>query len=242
MQTISPTGYRECDADELCDEDVGSGLESRLTDCASVRRPGRVLKAATAGVALVVSACGVSPSARLSKDLIPVLATQPAAWGLRITKSSAGQTLNPFGAQPSGAPLRTPNVATATAIAIRQWIHGSGTVTTGPLPDGIFSVIDRAAHYRGPADAHALVADLSRGFGTGSPQPIAGIPGATLLTAPFTFDLPSGAVTGHEDLVIIVRGAYVFTVLVVGGGSRPTSSDAQAVATRQAAAIPASLA
>jgi hypothetical protein len=41
--------------------------------------------------------------------------------------------------------------------------------------------------------------------------------------------------------VIFVRGAYVFTVLVVGGGSRPTSSDAQAVATLQAASIPASL-
>jgi hypothetical protein len=62
-----------------------------------------------------------------------------------------------------------------------------------------------------------------------------------LLTAPFTFDIPGGQVTGHEELVIIVRGAYVFTVLVVGGGSRPTSSDAQALATLQAAAIPASL-
>jgi hypothetical protein len=204
-------------------------------------RLGRVLTAATAGVALVVSACGASPSARLSKDLIPVLAIQPAAWGLRITKASSGQTRNPFGAQPSGAPLGTPNIASANAIAVRQWIHGSGTVTTGPLPEGIFAVIDRAAHYRSAADAHALLADLSSGFGTGSSQPIAGIPGATLLTAPFTFDIPGGQVSGHEELVIIVRGAYVFTVLVVGGGSRPTSSDAQALATLQAATIPASL-
>jgi hypothetical protein len=108
-----------------------------------------------------------------------VLATQPAAWGLRITKASSGQTRNPFGAQPSGAPLGTPNIASAKAVAIRQWIHGSGPVTTGPLPEGIFSVIDRAAHYRSAADAHALLADLSSGFGTGSSQPVAGIPGAT---------------------------------------------------------------
>jgi hypothetical protein len=90
-------------------------------------------------------------------------------------------------------------------------------------------------------DARALVADLSSGYGTGSSQPVAGSPGATLLTAPFTSDIPGGQVTGHEELVVIERGAYVFTVLVVGGGSRPTSSDAQALATLQAAAIPASL-
>jgi len=169
-----------------------------------------------------------------------VAATQPAAWGLRITKAG-GQTLHPFGAQQSGAPIGTPDIASAKAIAIRQWIHGSGPVTTGPLPEGIFSVIDRAAQYRSAADANALLADLSSGFGTGSSQPIAGIPGATLLTAPFAFDIPGGQLTGHEELVIFVRGAYVFTVLVVGGGSRPTSSDAQALAALQAAAIPASL-
>jgi hypothetical protein len=193
------------------------------------------------GVALVVAACGASPSAGLSKDLIPVLTGQPAAWGLRITKASSGQTLNPFGAQPSGAPLGTPNVANATAVATRQWIHGAGMVTAGPLPEGIFSVIDRAAHYRSAADAHAVLVDLSSGFGSVSSLPVEGIPGATLLTAPFTFDTPGGQVTGHEELVIIVRGAYVFTVLVVGGGSRPGSADAQALATLQAAAIPASL-
>jgi hypothetical protein len=85
------------------------------------------------------------------------------------------------------------------------------------------------------------VADLSRGFGTRSSQPVAGIPGAALLTAPFIFDIGGGQVTGREELVVIERGTYVFTVLVVGGGSRPTSSDAQALATLQAAAIPASL-
>jgi hypothetical protein len=212
-----------------------------LADCADVSRLGRILTGAAAGVALVVSACGASPSARLSKDLIPVQAPQPAAWGLRIAKASSGQTLNPFGAQPSGAPVGTPNIAGAEAIAIRQWIHGSAAVTTGPLPEGMFSVIDRAAHYRTVADSQALVADLSSGFGTGSAQPVAGIPGATLLTAPFIFDIPGGQLNGHEDLVIIVRGAYVFTVLAVGGGSRPTSSDAQSLATLQAAAIPPSL-
>jgi hypothetical protein len=206
-----------------------------------VSRLGRVLTAATVGVALVVAACGASPSAGLSKDLIPVPASEPAAWGLRITKASSGQTLNPFGVQASGAPIATPDIARATAVASRQWIHGSGAVTAGPLPEGIFSLIDRAAHYRSAAAAHALLADVSSGFGTGSSQPDAGIPGATLLTAPFIFDLPGGQVTGREDLVIFVRGAYVFTVLVVGGGSRPTSSDAQAVATLQAASIPASL-
>ena len=190
--------------------------------------------------ALVVSACGASPSARLSKDLIPGSAVQPAAWGLRITKASSGHTLNPFGAQSSGAPLGTPNIS-AKAVAIRQWIHGSGSVTTGPLPEGIFSVIDRAAQYRSAADARALLADLAGGYGTGSSRPVAGIPGAAALTAPFTFDIPGGQVTGREELVTIVRDAYVFTVLVVGGGSRPTSSDAQALATLQAAAIPASL-
>jgi hypothetical protein len=143
--------------------------------------------------------------------------------------------------QPSGAPLGTPNIASAKAVAIRQWIHGSGTVTTGPLPEGIFSVIDRAAQYRSAADAQAVLADLSSGFGTGSSQPVAGLAGATLLTAPFTFDVLGGRLTGHEDLVIIERGDYVFTVLVVGGGSRPTSSDAQALGTLQAAAIPASV-
>jgi hypothetical protein len=204
-------------------------------------RLGRILTAATAAVALVVSGCGVSPSARLAKNLIPVLATEPAAWGLRITKASSGQTVNPFGAQPSGVPLDTPNIASPKVVAIRQWIHGSDPVTTGPLPEGIFAVIDRAAQYPSAADAQALLGDLSSGFGTGSSQPVAGIPGATLLTAPFTFNIPGGEVTGHEELVIIARGAYVFTVLVVGGGSRPTSSDAQALATRQAAAIPASL-
>jgi hypothetical protein len=60
-------------------------------------------------------------------------------------------------------------------------------------------------------------------------------------TAPFIFDLPDGRVTGREELVIIDRGAYVFTVLVVGGGSRPTVADAQSVATLQAAAIPATV-
>jgi hypothetical protein len=188
---------------------------------------------------LVVSGCGASPSARISKDLIPVPALQSMAWGLRI--ASSGRTLNPFGLQPSGAPLGTASIASAEAVAIRQWVHGSGALTTGPLPEGIFSVIDRAAHYRSAADALALLADVSSGFGTGSSQPVAGIPGATLLTAPFAFDIPGGQVTGRQALVIIVRGAYVFTVLVVGGGSRPTSSDAQALATLQAATIPASL-
>ena len=56
-----------------------------------------------------------------------------------------------------------------------------------------------------------------------------------------TFDVPGGHVTGREELVIMRRGAYVFTVLVVGGGSRPTPSDGQALATLQAATIPASL-
>jgi hypothetical protein len=200
-----------------------------------VSRLGRVLAAATAGVALVVSACGASPGARLSKDLIPVAATQPAAWGLRA--ASRGQPLNPFGAQPSGAPIGTPNVAGAKAVASRQWVQGSGAVTTGPLPEGIFSVIDRAAHYRSAADARALVAGVSSAFGTGSSQPVAGVPGATLLTAPFTFDVGGGQITGREELVVILRGAYVFTVLVVGGGSRPTSSDAQALGALQAATI-----
>lgn len=62
-----------------------------------------------------------------------------------------------------------------------------------------------------------------------------------MLTAPFGADVPGGRATGHEELVVIERGRYVFTVLMVGGGSRPTSSDAQALATLQAAAIPASL-
>jgi hypothetical protein len=160
---------------------------------------------------------------------------------LRIAKASSGQILNPFGAQASGAPLATPDIASATAVTSRQWIHGSGAVGTGPLPEGIFSLIARAAHYRSAADARALLADLSSGFGTGSSQAVAGIPDATLLTAPFTFDIPGGEVTGREDLVVFVRGAYVFTVLVVGGGSRPNSSDARAIATLQAATIPASL-
>ena len=85
------------------------------------------------------------------------------------------------------------------------------------------------------------MADLSSAYGTGSSQPVAGATGATLLRAPFTSDVPGGQVTGHDELVVIERGPYVFTVLVVGGGSRPTSSDAQALATLQAAAIPASL-
>jgi hypothetical protein len=194
-----------------------------------------------AGVALVVSGCSPSPSARLSKDLIPVPALQAAAWGVRITKSSSAQTVHPFGAQPSGAPLGAPNSAVATVVATRQWIHSSGPVTAGPLPEGIFSVIDRAAHYRSAADAHSLEAYLSSGFGAESSQPLTGIPGATLLAAPFTFDIPGGQITGREELVIIVRGAYAFTVLVVGGGSRPTSSDAQALAGMQASMIPGSL-
>jgi len=191
------------------------------------------------GAALVVSACGASPSARLSKDLIPASALQSAAWGLRI--ASSGRTLNPFGLQPSGAPLDTANIAGAEAVATHQWIHGPGTLTAGPMPEGIFSVIDRVAHFASAADAGALTAALSSGYGTGSSQPIAGIPGATLLTAPFNFDTPDGRGTGHEELVIIERGAYVFTVLVVGGGSRPTSADAQALAMLQASAMPASL-
>ena len=114
-------------------------------------------------------------------------------------------------------------------------------MTTGPLPEGIFSVIDRGAQYRSAADAQALLADLSSGFGTGSSQPVAGIPGATLLRAPFTFNTPGAQITSREELVVIVRGAYLFTVLVVGGGSRSSSSDAQALAALQSAAIPASL-
>ena len=215
-------------------------LEPCLTNCAHMSWLRRVLTTSIAGVVLVVSACGASPSARLSKDLIPVPALQQTSWGLRIAEAS-GQTRIPFGVQPSGAPLDTSNIASAEAVAIRQWIHGSGTLTAGPLPEGIFVVIDRGAHYRSVADAHAVLADLSSGFGTGPSQPVAGIPGATLLTAPFTFEAPGGQITGHQELVIIMRGAYVFTVLVVGGGSRPTSSDAQALATRQATAIPVSL-
>ena len=187
----------------------------------------------------MVTACGSSPSARLAKDLIPVRDLQSAAWGLRIT--SRGNTLNPFGLKPSGSSLDTATIASADAVAIRQWTHGSGALTAGPLPEGLFSVIDSAAHFRSAADARALLADLSSGYGAGSSEPVAGLAGATLLVAPFNFDVPGGRVTGHEDLAIVERGAYVFTVLAVGGGSRPTSSDARALATLQAAAIPASL-
>jgi hypothetical protein len=215
------------------------GSRAGVTPDRQRSRLGRVLTTATVGVALVVSACGASPSARLSKDLIPVPTLQSTAWGLRL--ASSGRTLNPFGVAPSGAPLSATNTTRAKAVAVRQWFHGSAALATGPLPEGIFSVINRATKFRSAADAQALLADLSSGYGTGSSQAVAGGLGATLLTAPFTSDIPGGQVIGHEDLVVIERGAYVFTVLVIGGGSRPTSSDAQALATLQIAAIPASL-
>ena len=201
-------------------------------------RLGRVLTAATASVALV-AACGASPSARLSKDLIPVPSLQSAAWGLRI--ASSGRTLNPFGVAPSGRSLGTTNIIHAETVATRQWIHGSGALTPGTLPDGVLSVIDSAARFRSAAGARALVADLLSAYGPASSKPIPGTPGAILLTAPFTSDVLGGQVTGREALVVIERGGYVFTVLVVGGGSRPTSTDAQALARLQAAAIPPSL-
>ena len=210
-----------------------------LADCARVSRLGRVLTAVAAGVALGVSACGASASARLSNDLIPVSAVQSAPWGLRI--ASSAHALNPYGVQPSGASLATANAARAEAVATRQWVDGSGALATGPLPEGILSIIDSAAHFRSAADAEALVADLSSGYGTRSSQPVAGSPGTTLLSAPFTAAVPGGHITGHQELVVIERGGYVFTVLVVGGGSRPTASDAHALATLQSAAIPAPL-
>jgi hypothetical protein len=197
------------------------------------------MTAAMVCAALVGSACGASASAHLSKDLIPVPSLQSAAWGLRA--ASNGRTLNPFGVQSSGAPIGTANIATAKVVAIRQWVQGSGALRAGPLPEGIFSVIDQAAHFRSAAGARALVADLSGAYGTSSSQPVAGAPGATVLTAPFTARVPDGQVTGREELVIVERGAYVFTVLVVGGGSRPTSADAHALASLQAEAAPASL-
>ena len=197
-----------------------------------------MLLATVASVALLVgAACGTSASAQLSKDLIPVSALQSKAWGLR--KASSGRTLNPFGIGPSGAPVGA-NIA-AEVVAVRQWVHGSGALTSGPLPEGIVSVIDSGARFRSAAGANALVAALSSGYGPGSSQPVAGSPGATVLTAPFTSAVPGGRVTGHEQLMVIERGRYVFTVLVVGGGSRPRPADTLALARLQAAAIPAAL-
>jgi hypothetical protein len=160
---------------------------------------------------------------------------------MRIANASSRQTVNPFGLQQSGTPLATANVADARAVAVRQWVHGPGPVAAGPLPEGIFAVIDRAADYPSESDAHTLLADLSKGFGSAPAQPVAGIPGANVLSAPFAFNVPGGQVTGHEELVTIERGAEVFTVLLVGGGSRPTASDARTVAALQVAALPASL-
>jgi hypothetical protein len=149
--------------------------------------------------------------------------------------------LNPFGVQASGAPIGTAKTPNAKAVATRQWIHGSGALATGPLPEGIFSVIDRSAHFRSAADAQALLTDLSNSYGTGSSQPVAGSPGTTIFTAPFTSPISGGQITGNEKLVTIQRGANLFTVLIIGGGTRPTSSDAQTLAALQAAAIPASV-
>lgn len=194
--------------------------------------------AAVVAVALLLTACGTSASARLAKDLIPARALQSAPWSLRV--ASNGRTQNPFGVPPSGAPAETA-ATRSDAVATRQWVHGSGALASGALPDGIFSVIDTASRFRSPTDAQALLADLARQYRTGSSEPVAGASGATAYTAPFASGVPGGQVTGRQELVVIPRGAYVFTVLVVGGGSRPTSSDAQTLATLQAAAIPASL-
>jgi hypothetical protein len=49
--------------------------------------------------------------------------------------------------------------------------------------------------------------------------------------------LTGGPPAGHEELVIIERGSYVFTVQLSGGGSRPNPSDARALAILQAAAM-----
>lgn len=213
--------------------------EDLRCQAAHVSPSARMLIAAAAAVALVAAACGASPSARLSKDLIPAQALQSADWGLRL--ASHGQTQNAFGVAPSGRTLGAASIARAKALATRQWIHGSGALPPGPLQEGIASVIDTAAQFGSAADAQALVADLSNGYGAGSSQPIPAVPDASLQTAPFTADVPGGQVTGREALVVIERGAYVFTVLVVGGGSRPTPTDAQALARLQVAAIPASL-
>jgi hypothetical protein len=208
-----------------------------LPDFAGVGRLGRVL--ASAGAVVLVAGCGASPSGRLAKDLIPIGALEAPAWGLRA--ASKGRTLNPFGVATSGTPIAVSDTAQPAAAATRQWVHGSGAIGPGPLPDGVFTVIDRAAHFRSASEADAFVADLSRGYGSDAARPVAGTAGATLSVAPFTSRVPGGLVTGHEDLVVIARGGYVFTVLVVGGGTRPSASDAQAVAALQAAAIPDSL-
>ncbi|HZQ85534.1 MAG TPA: hypothetical protein VFA83_11880 [Acidimicrobiales bacterium] len=199
----------------------------------------RLLISAVACGALLVSACGTSASARLAKDLIPAPALESPAWGLRV--ASNGRALNPFGIQPSGAPLAPAIVSKAKTVASRQWVHGDGALRAGPLPESIFSVIDQATQFGSAAGANALVTALSGAYGSSSSQPVAGTPGATVLTAPFAADVPGGQVTGREELVVVERGAYVFTVLVVGGGSRPTAADAQALASLQAKAVPASL-
>lgn len=203
----------------------------------AMSRLGRALAAVIAVVA-IASACAASPSARLSKDLIPVPALQAPPWGLRI--ASSGRTLNPFGVAPAGGSLST-NIARAKTVATRQWVRGPRALAAGPLPDGVTSVIDTAAHFASTAEAQAFVADLSNGYGSGTSRSVPGSPGAVMLTAPFTAAVPGGRLTGNQELVVIARGAHVFTVLLVGGGSRPTPADAEALARLQAGAIPPSV-
>jgi hypothetical protein len=187
--------------------------------------------------ALGLSACTPSANARLAKNLIATSALERPPWNMH---HGSGETLNPYGFTPSGVPLRMPEdvpevIQGPNAAAVRQWVPHLTGLASGPLPDAVFSVIDRAARFKIAGDAHAFATVLARGYG-GDAQPVEGVAAARVLTAPFV-GVPGGRATGRECLIVIDQRFALFTVLIVGGGSHPTDDEVRSLAKLQAAAI-----
>jgi hypothetical protein len=204
----------------------------------------RLLGAVVAFAVLAATSCSSGSSAvdTLAKHLIAVSALEQPAWGLRLQKAkSTGRdfgvpTRADLGAQPSGSPPTTLPLAKAKAVVTRQWIRGSGQVA-GRLPEGVLTVSDLGAQFPSVADADAFVVELSAGAAGGRPTPVEGVSGATYFGAPLPSSVTGGEPLGRQDVVILRRGSYVFTVAITGGGSRPSAADAKTLAMLQSSAM-----
>jgi hypothetical protein len=201
----------------------------------------RYLLGAIAGiVALLATSClsGSSASTTLAGHLIATRVLEQPPWDLRIrkAKSTGGDFGIPTRAElgaTSGSPPTTAPLGKAKAVVTRQW-NSRSTTTSGPLPEGIASVIDIAAQFPSAADARTYVGWLYSLYPGARPEPVADVPGATVLAAPLA--LAAGTSVGHEDFIVVVRVDSVFVVTVAGGGSRPNPSDFTTLASLQSAA------
>jgi hypothetical protein len=202
----------------------------------------RYLLGAIAGiVAFLATSClsGSSASTTLAGHLIATRVLEKPPWDLRIrkAKSTGGDFGIPTRAEldaTSGSPPTTAPLGKAKAVVTRQWNFGS-TTASGPLSEGIASVIDIGAQFRSAADAQAYVRWLYALYPAARPEPVAGVPGATVLAGP-PLAAGLGPSAGREDFIVVVRVDSVFVVTVAGGGSRPNPFDFTTLASLQSAA------